>query len=121
MKQTDVLIVDDEQRYADMLARRLELRGCSCRTCYTGQEAIQLVKQDDFLLILLDLQLPDIYGTEVLMRIKEIHTKMPVIIITGHGTEKDRKDCMQQGAYAFIHKPLDIEKLVAILAEIKKG
>jgi DNA-binding response OmpR family regulator len=120
MKQYNLLIVDDEQRFANMLAKRLSLRGCHCEVCYNGQQALDLVKQKNFFLILLDLHLPDIYGIEVLTRIKVISEMTPVIILTGHGTEKDRRACMQQGAYAFWHKPLIIDELMAILARIEE-
>jgi len=118
MKQYHLLIVDDEQRFADMLAKRLRLRGCHCDVCYNGQQALDLVTRKDFFLILLDLHLPDIYGTEVLKRIKESSLMTPVIILTGHGTEEDRRACIQQGAYAFWHKPLGIDQLMTTLAQI---
>jgi len=118
MKQYNLLIVDDEKRFADMLAKRLRLRGCICEVCYNGLEVFNILKQKNFFLILLDLHLPDIYGVEVLSRIKEISVQTPVIILTGHGTEKDRLECMKQGAYAFMHKPLGIEELMTILAQI---
>jgi DNA-binding response OmpR family regulator len=103
-----------------MLAKRLSLRGCHCEVCYNGQQALDLVKQKNFFLILLDLHLPDIYGSEVLTQIKVISEMTPVIILTGHGTEKDRRACMQQGAYAFWHKPLIIDELMAVLARIEE-
>jgi DNA-binding response OmpR family regulator len=115
MKQFDLLIVDDEQRFADMLARRLDLRGCNCDVCYRGQEALNILKRKNFDLVLLDLHLPDIYGTEVLSRIKEMDSKTPVIIVTAHGTEEDRQECIRRGAYAFMNKPLGIETLMSIL------
>ena len=118
MKQYNLLIVDDEQRFTNMLAKRLSLRGCHCDVCYNGQQALDLVRQKNFFLILLDLHLPDIYGIEVLKRIKEISVMTPVVILTAHGTEKDRRACMQQGAYAFWNKPLRIDELMAILARI---
>ena len=118
MKQYHLLIVDDEKRFADMLAKRLSLRGCHCDVCYNGQQALDLIRQKDFFLILLDLRLPDIYGTEVLKRIKAISAQTPVVILTGHGTAEDRRACMQQGAYAFWHKPLVIDELMATLARI---
>jgi DNA-binding response OmpR family regulator len=118
MKQYNLLIVDDEQRFADMLARRLNLRGCNCEVCYRGREAFKILKKKKFHLVLLDLHLPDIYGTEVLTRIRKYDERTPVIIVTGHGTEKDRRECMQQGAYAFMHKPVGIDELMTILAEI---
>jgi DNA-binding response OmpR family regulator len=120
MKPYNLLIVDDEKRFADMLAKRLTLRGCQCEVCYNGQQALDLVEQKDFFLILLDLHLPDIYGTDVLMRIKKMDSKTPVIIVTAHGTEKDRKKCIQQGAHAFVHKPLGIDQLMEILARIEE-
>jgi DNA-binding NtrC family response regulator len=118
MKQYNLLIVDDEQRFADMLARRLNLRGCNCNVCYSGREALKILKKKKVHLILLDLHLPDIYGTEVLTRIRKYDERTPVIIVTGHGTEKDRRECMRQGAYAFMHKPVGIDELMTILAEI---
>lgn len=120
MKRYNLLIVDDEKRFANMLAKRLTLRGCQCEVCYNGRQALDLVGRRAFFLILLDLHLPDIYGTDVLMRIKEMDSNTPVIIVTAHGTEKDRKECIQQGAYAFVHKPLAIDKLMTILSRIEE-
>jgi DNA-binding response OmpR family regulator len=118
MKQYNLLIVDDERRFTNMLAKRLSLRDCHCDVCYNGQQALDLVRRKNFFLILLDLHLPDIYGIDVLKRIKEISARTPVIILTAHGTEEDRQACLQQGAYAFWHKPLGIDELMAILARI---
>lgn len=120
MKRFDILIVDDEQRYADMLARRLRLRGLTCKVCYDGQAAIDTTAQEHFPLIILDLRLPDLYGTEVLMHIKQSRPETAVVILTGHGTEADRAECMARGAHAFMNKPLDIDRLVAIMAQIKE-
>jgi len=120
MKRYDLLLVDDEIRFADMLAKRLQLRGCDCQVCYSGKEALSLLEQKKFFLVLLDLHLPDIYGTEVLTKIKARDPETPVIILTGHGTEKDRQACMAQGAYAFMHKPLGIDRLLSILEHIRE-
>ena len=120
MKHYHLLIVDDEKRFANMLAKRLHLRGCVCQVCYSGKEALEILEQNNFFLILLDLHLPDIYGTEVLIRIKARDPITPVIVLTAHGTEKDRRDCMAQGAYAFMHKPLGIEALMSILERIRE-
>ena len=119
MKHYSVLIVDDEERFANMLARRLKLRGCVCEVCYRGKQALDLVQRQDFFLILLDLHLPDIYGTEVLGEMKQQGVNSPVIVLTGHGTEDDRRKCLELGAYDFIHKPLGIEKLMSILEKIE--
>jgi len=122
MQHIDILIIDDEVKFADMLAKRLELRGCSKAVCYDGQSALDWVRAhaDGISLILLDLRLPDLYGTEVLTGIKNMNPAIPVIILTGHGTEKDRLECERLGAYRFIHKPPNIDELMTILEHIKE-
>jgi DNA-binding NtrC family response regulator len=121
MKQYDLLIVDDEQRYADMLAKRLGLRSLTCKVCYDGRTAIEIIKREPFPVVILDLRLPDIYGTEVLTRIKQCRPETAVIILTGHGSEKDREQCMAHGAHSFINKPLEIDRLLAMVARIKES
>ena len=120
MEHHDLLIVDDEKRFANMLAKRLTLRGCRCEVSYNGRQALEQVRQKNFFLVLLDLHLPDIYGVDVLEGIKTISATTPVIIITGHGTEKDRQACMQLGAYAFMNKPVGIDELINILAQVEE-
>jgi two-component system, OmpR family, response regulator len=119
MKHFDILIVDDERRYADMLARRLGLRGLTCEVCYDGKTAVDIVAREFFPLVILDLRLPDIYGIEVLTQIKRCRPATVVIILTGHGTDKDREQCLARGAHAFMNKPLEIERLMAIVARIR--
>ena len=121
MKQYRILIVDDEERFANMLASRLSLRDCVCEVCYRGQEALDLIGREDFFLILLDLHLPDIYGVEVLSQIKQSGCTTPVIILTGHGTDDDRRKCLSLGAYDFVHKPLKINELMAVLKTIEEN
>jgi len=120
MKHRDCLIIDDEQRFANMLAKRLSLRGCECEVSYKGLDALNLIARKRFALVLLDLHLPDIYGVEVLARIKEISPKTPVVIITGHGSEEDREICIQQGAHAFMNKPVGIEDLIGIWTQVRE-
>ena len=120
MKHTDILIIDDEKKFAGMLSKRIELRGYHSEVCYDGKTALQWIKEhsDCISLILLDLQLPDMYGTEVLTEIKKINPIIPVIILTGHGTEQDQQKCELLGAYMFIHKPLKIDELMTIIKGI---
>ena len=121
MKQIDVMIVDDEQRYADMLGRRLGLRGGRCTVCYDGQSAIDRMADTKISLVILDLRLPDLYGTDVLTRIKQDWPDTVVVILTGHGTEVDRQRCMAEGAHAFMNKPVDIDRLVEIMNELREN
>lgn len=119
MELFDVLIVDDEHRYANMLARRLKLRGLTCDVRYDGKAALKALAQVSVTAVVLDLRLPDLYGTDVLKEIKRCQPETTVIILTGHGTEKDRQECMALGAHSFMNKPLDIDRLLAIMEEVR--
>jgi two-component system response regulator CpxR len=121
MIHSDLLIIDDERRFTELLVRRLNLRGVTCCVRHEGQTGLDILSHNKFTLILLDLQLPDIYGTEVLARIKKICAATPVVILTGHGSEKDGQECLALGAHAFMHKPLDIDALMSILAQIGRA
>ncbi|MCG6909407.1 MAG: response regulator [Deltaproteobacteria bacterium] len=121
MKCFDLLIVDDEKGYADMLAKRLGLRGLTCEVRYDGKTALDSLSEISVPAVVLDLRLPDLYGTEVLKQIKAYRPETAVIILTGHGTEKDRQRCMSLGAHAFMNKPLDVDRLLAIMVKVKEG
>jgi DNA-binding response OmpR family regulator len=103
-----------------MLAKRLEMRGLACEVRYDGKSALDAVTEAYFPAVILDLRLPDLYGSEVLKQIKESSPDTEVVILTGHGTEKDRQQCLALGAHAFMNKPLDINRMLAIMAEIKE-
>jgi DNA-binding NtrC family response regulator len=120
MKRFDLLIIDDERRFADMLAKRLEIRGLACMVGYNGSEGLGMVQEHEFDLVVLDLCLPDIHGAEVLSRILETSPCTPVIMVTGHGSYNDRLECMNRGAYGFYNKPLEIERLISILEETRE-
>jgi two-component system, OmpR family, response regulator len=115
MKRFDLLIIDDERGFADILAKRMEIRGCSCCVRYTGREGIDMLERSRFALVVLDLRLPDMYGTEVLREIKTKSPDTPVIILTAHGSEEDRVECMESCAFGFFNKPLEIDRLLTIL------
>jgi DNA-binding NtrC family response regulator len=97
------------------------LRGLACKVRYDGRTAIDILGKAFFPWVILDLRLPDRYGSEVLSQIKTISPETQVIILTGHGTEKDRKQCLALGAHSFVNKPLDIEQMLAIMGKNKES
>ena len=116
----DVLIIDDEVRFATMLSKRLSLRGYTCDVVYDGESGLALLARQGFNLVILDLRLPGLSGEEVLEQIKKIQPDLPVIILTGHGNDKERETCMRLKAHAFLNKPVDLVELVCIFDEIVK-
>ncbi|MDD3313104.1 response regulator [Pseudodesulfovibrio sp.] len=106
-----VLLVDDEREFAQTLSERLMMRDMGSAVVYDGEAALDLVSEDEPEVMVLDLKMPGIDGIEVLRRVKKEHPNIEVIILTGHGSEKDREVCMELGAFAYLHKPVDIDVL----------
>jgi len=104
-----ILLVDDEKDFVQTLSERLKMRQFTSEIAYNGQEALDFTDQEDTEVMILDLKMPGIDGFEVLKKIKQTKPDIEVIILTGHGTEKDRKTCMDLGAFAYLQKPADID------------
>jgi len=112
-----VLLVDDECEFVQTLSERLLLRDMGSAVAHDGESALKLIAEDDPEVLVLDLKMPGLDGIEVLRRVKKTRPDVEVIILTGHGSETDRQTCMQLGAFAYMHKPVDIEVLTAKLNE----
>jgi len=106
-----ILLVDDEREFVETLSERLYMRDMGSAVAYDGESALQLIKEDEPEVMILDLRMPGIDGIEVLRRVKEKQPEIEVIILTGHGSEADRQTCMNLGAFAYLQKPVDIDQL----------
>jgi len=106
-----VLLVDDEKEYVQTLSERLQMRDFGTAVALNGEEAISMMETEEPDVMVLDLRMPGIDGLEVLRKLKREHPGVEVIILTGHGTEKDRELAEELGAFAYLEKPVDIEKL----------
>jgi len=106
-----VLLVDDEREFVQTLSERLMMRDMGSAVAYDGETALNLIKEDEPEVMLLDLKMPGIDGLDVLRQVKETRPEIEVIILTGHGSEADREMCMKLGAFAYLQKPLDIDVL----------
>lgn len=107
-----VLIVDDEKNYPPILSAVLEEEGFETLTAYSGKEALSVLKNSDVDLVLTDMKMPSMDGIELLERIKEKDPGLPIIMMTAHGTVEKAVEAMQKGAYNYILKPFDNERLV---------
>jgi two-component system response regulator CpxR len=106
-----VLLVDDEREFVQTLSERLLMRDMGSAVAYDGESALEMIKEDEPEVMILDLRMPGIDGIEVLRRVKETQSDIEVIILTGHGSEADKKTCMDLGAFAYLQKPVDIDEL----------
>ncbi|MCK5228456.1 MAG: response regulator [Desulfobulbaceae bacterium] len=111
MKEMKVLLVDDEETFVKTLSERLEMRDMKSDTVFGGQEALHFVDDNEPDVMVLDLKMPGIDGMEVLRRIKKRYPRIQVIILTGHGTDKDEDEARRLGIFDYMQKPADIETL----------
>lgn len=113
-----ILVIDDTKNIRLMLSKTLELEGYSVTTAGDGREALDMFERDSFDLAFLDIKLPEIRGTEVLKRIRDMGINTPVIIITAYGTVKNAIDCTNLGAIAYLQKPFTAQKVKSVLEEL---
>ena len=110
-----ILLVDDEREFVQTLSERLMMRDLGSAVAYDGESALEVAREDEPDVMILDLKMPGIDGIEVLRRIKKTQPEIEVIILTGHGSEADKTICMQLGAFAYLQKPVDIDELSATI------
>ena len=107
-----ILIVDDEKNIRTSLSRFFDLYGFQVTAVENGSEAAEQVRKNSFDCIVLDLKLPDIDGIQLLERIREIDSYVPVILLTAHGSTARAVEAIKKGAFDFFEKPTDEEKLL---------
>jgi two-component system NtrC family response regulator len=106
-----ILIVDDEKNYLTILSAVLEEEGFEVLTALSGQEALEIQNTSDLDLVLTDMKMPEMDGIELLENIKAVDPDLPVVMMTAHGTVDKAVEAMQKGAYTYILKPFDNERL----------
>ncbi len=110
-----ILLVDDEREFVQTLSERLEMRDLGSAVAYDGKSALDVIKEDEPEVMILDLRMPGIDGIEVLRQVKSTRPEIEVIILTGHGSDQDRQTCMSLGAFDYLQKPVDIDALSAAI------
>lgn len=110
-----ILLVDDEPRFIDSLQSILSHFSYDCHKAYNGTEAIELLGKQDFDLALLDVNLPDMSGSDIAKLISTKYPNITVIMLTGVNTVETAVTSMKHGAYDFLSKPLDHELLLKTL------
>jgi len=113
-----VLLVDDEKEFVESLSERLALRNLKADVAYDGEQALKTVQEESPDVMVLDLRMPGINGIEILRKVKKEHQDMAVVVLTGHGTDKDEKEVMRLGAAAYLRKPVDVDLLVGTLHRV---
>lgn len=107
-----ILIVDDEKNYPLILSSVLEDEGFETLTANSGQAALETLKSSVVDLVLTDMKMPVMDGIQLLEKIKDKDPDLPIIMMTAHGTVEKAVEAMQKGAYNYVLKPFDNERLI---------
>ena len=115
-----VLLVDDEEKFLEVLSQRLGTRGIDAETSTSGEEALVKIKNKNFDAIVLDVMMPGIGGIETLKRIRKENPEVQIIMLTGQGSVDKAVEAMKEGAIDFLEKPADINTLLNKISEAKE-
>jgi two-component system nitrogen regulation response regulator NtrX len=117
LKNTRVLIVDDEPGIRESLSGVLEDEGCACAAVENGEQCLEELARGSYDVVLLDVWLPNMDGLEALARIQEIpfSDRPEVVIISGHGNIETAVKATKLGAFDFLEKPLTIDKVLVVV------
>jgi len=116
-RKMKVLVVDNEVEFASTLAARLQLRKIEAESVFSGTEALEAISIFMPDVLILDLQMPDMTGLEVLARVKAIDLTIEVILLTGHGSFDAGITGMELGAFDYLVKPVDLTQLMEKITE----
>jgi two-component system nitrogen regulation response regulator NtrX len=114
-KHATILIVDDDKALLATLARTLELAGYQVLSAQEPQEAKRLLQEHEVAALLLDLQLPGVTDLEVLESVRSALPALPVVVVTAHATVDRAVRALKMGAFDFIQKPIDRDRLLVTL------
>jgi DNA-binding response OmpR family regulator len=121
MAEKSILLIDDEEAFVTTLQERLEMRGFSCRVAFNGESGLEMIALHPPDVIVLDLRMPGMSGVEVLRRIRRQWPGLPVIMLSGHGSDQDFETCLSLGAAQYHKKPLDIGDLLESISAVTRG
>lgn len=122
MKEIKILLVDDEEYFVKNLSKYIKkMRNLGADFALNGEEALKLVENEAPDVMVLDLKMPGIGGVAVLRWIKKVYPDVQVIILTGYGSEKDKKESLRLGAFEYLEKPVNINELVQCIHRAYKS
>jgi two-component system, NtrC family, response regulator HydG len=117
---TRILVVDDEKNLRFTLAEILQDEGYEAHEAATGEEAVTLCEEERFDVVLLDVRMPGMDGIEAFRRIRRHHETARIILMSAYTVDDLKRAALDEGAIAFLAKPLDIQQVIALVGEVRE-
>jgi DNA-binding NtrC family response regulator len=114
-----ILVVDDEDSIRNRCVQLLQRRDYNVRGVNDGEQALFLITKDRFSLVFTDIRMPGLNGIDLLERIKEMSPDTEVVMITGYGTVENAVEAIKLGAYDYITKPFDMDRLLKVVEHVE--
>ncbi len=114
-----ILVVDDEPSMRRTVADILRAEGYSVDAAASGEEAVELCSESGYAVVLMDVRMPGIDGVEAFRRIRRHQEGVRVILMSAYGLEELKHAALDEGAVAFLDKPLDLDKVIHLIGEVK--
>lgn len=121
MKKASVLIVDDDISLCKTMSLVLRRKGYHVATAKDGPEALEILRESAFDIVFLDIRMPVMDGVETHRKIKQIRPQAVVMMMTAYTVEDLVQDALREGAYGIMYKPLDMDRVVNVIEEVKEG
>lgn len=112
-----LLLVDDEERFVETLSKRLKERGLDVTSALSGKDALKVMNEKLFDVVVLDVKMPGLDGVETLREMKKSWPLVEVLMLTGHASVDSAIEGMRLGAFEYLMKPIEIETLMIKLEE----
>ena len=120
MEKINLLIVDDEEQFLNSISRSLEMRDFNVTAVNRGDKALEAARSQPIDIALVDLKMPGMDGQETLEALKKQHPWMEIVILTGHGTIDSAAACTRAGAFSYLQKPCEFDRLLETLTQAFK-
>ena len=115
-----VVVVDDEKKFLHLAKKNLNLRGFEVAVAEAGEEGIAKIYTFDPKVVLLDVLMPRLTGEELVTMITDWKQEVQVTIVTANISPEAKEECMRNGAYAYVQKPVNFDKLVELIQEANR-
>ncbi len=116
-----ILVADDEESMRWVLSKALKRKGYTVDLAHEGRQALALIQDNSYDLVILDIKMPGLSGLDLLDRVRELKSDLLVVIMTAEASMKNAVEAMKRGAYDYITKPFDLDVIDAILEKVERA